>query len=88
MQVQRGLGSSKLAIASVGGTINFLTRSADMKQGGVIRLGIGGNDFLKHHLHTIQENTKWLVFIILNEQTIWFNIHPKTEYEYMLISLR
>ncbi|MDV3742440.1 TonB-dependent receptor [Elizabethkingia anophelis] len=47
MQVQRGLGSSKLAIASVGGTMNFLTRSADMKQGGVIRLGIGNNDFLK-----------------------------------------
>ncbi|MEH7887655.1 TonB-dependent receptor [Elizabethkingia meningoseptica] len=47
MQVQRGLGSSKLAIASVGGTVNFLTRSADMKQGGVIRLGVGNNDFLK-----------------------------------------
>ncbi|NIF05539.1 TonB-dependent receptor [Chryseobacterium sp. Tr-659] len=47
MQVQRGLGSSKLAIASVGGTLNFLTRSADMKQGGVVRLGIGNNDFLK-----------------------------------------
>ncbi|GAE63753.1 Outer membrane receptor proteins, mostly Fe transport [Chryseobacterium indologenes] len=47
MQVQRGLGSSKLAIASVGGTMNFLTRSADMKQGGVIRLGVGNNDYLK-----------------------------------------
>lgn len=47
MQVQRGLGSSKLAIASVGGTMNFLTSSADMKQGGAVRLGIGNNDFLK-----------------------------------------
>lgn len=47
LQVQRGLGSSKLAIASVGGTMNFLTRAADMKQGGTIRLGIGNNDFLK-----------------------------------------
>ena len=47
MQVQRGLGSSKLAIASVGGTLNFVTRAADMKQGGVVRLGIGNNDFLK-----------------------------------------
>jgi hypothetical protein len=34
MQVQRGLGSSKLAIASVGGTMNFLTRAADMKREG------------------------------------------------------
>jgi iron complex outermembrane receptor protein len=28
IQVQRGLGSSKLAISSVGGTINVLTRAA------------------------------------------------------------
>jgi outer membrane receptor protein involved in Fe transport len=47
MQVQRGLGSSKLAIASVGGTLNFITRAADMKQGGVVRLGLGNNDFFK-----------------------------------------
>ena len=47
LQVQRGLGSSKLAIASVGGTMNFITKSADMKKGGVVRLGVGNNDFLK-----------------------------------------
>ncbi|WP_326981836.1 TonB-dependent receptor [Chryseobacterium sp. MYb264] len=47
MQVQRGLGSSKLAIASVGGTMNFITKSSDMKKGGVIRLGVGNNDYLK-----------------------------------------
>lgn len=47
IQTQRGLGSSKLGIASVGGTINFITRSADMKKGGVIRLGVGNNDYLK-----------------------------------------
>lgn len=47
LQVQRGLGSSKLAIASVGGTMNFITKSADMKRGGVIRLGVGNNDYLK-----------------------------------------
>ena len=47
IQVQRGLGSSKLAIASVGGSLNFITRAADMKQGGVVRLGLGNNDFFK-----------------------------------------
>lgn len=47
MQVQRGLGSSKLAIASVGGTMNFLTKSADMKKGGIIRLGVGNDDYFK-----------------------------------------
>lgn len=47
MQVQRGLGSSKLAIASVGGTVNILTRAADKKQGGIVSLGVGNNDYLK-----------------------------------------
>uniref|UniRef100_A0AAU6WRW2 TonB-dependent receptor n=1 Tax=Chryseobacterium endophyticum TaxID=1854762 RepID=A0AAU6WRW2_9FLAO len=47
IQVQRGLGSSKLAIASVGGTMNFITKSADMKKGGIVRLGVGNNDYLK-----------------------------------------
>lgn len=47
MQVQRGLGSSKLAIASVGGTINILTRAADKKQGGVVSLTVGNDDYVK-----------------------------------------
>ncbi|MFJ1490938.1 TonB-dependent receptor [Capnocytophaga canis] len=36
MQVQRGLGASKLAIPSVGGTVNIVMRSAFMKQGGMV----------------------------------------------------
>ncbi|USD26397.1 TonB-dependent receptor [Flagellimonas marinaquae] len=47
MQVQRGLGSSKLAISSVGGTINVITKAADLKEGGVISAGVGNNDYLK-----------------------------------------
>ena len=33
MQVQRGLGASKLAIPAVGGTINILTNAAEFKKG-------------------------------------------------------
>jgi hypothetical protein len=47
MQVQRGLGSSKLAISSVGGTINILTKSSDMKEGGSFSSGFGNADYLK-----------------------------------------
>lgn len=47
MQVQRGLGSSKLAIASVGGTINVITRSADKKRGGAVSLGLGNDGYYK-----------------------------------------
>jgi CarboxypepD_reg-like domain/TonB-dependent Receptor Plug Domain/TonB dependent receptor len=47
MQVQRGLGSSKLAISSVGGTINIITKSSDLKQGGTIYAGTANDDYLK-----------------------------------------
>lgn len=47
MQVQRGLGSSKLAISSVGGTINVITRTSDMKEGGSIATSVANNNYLK-----------------------------------------
>lgn len=47
MQVQRGLGSSKLAISSVGGTINVLTRSADQHKGGKVSGAVGNDGYLK-----------------------------------------
>jgi outer membrane receptor protein involved in Fe transport len=47
IQVQRGLGASKLAIASVGGTINVVTRTSDMKEGGIISSAVGNDNFLK-----------------------------------------
>lgn len=43
VQVQRGLGSSKLAISSVGGTINIISKTTDQNEGGWVRL-MGGND--------------------------------------------
>ncbi|WP_188652078.1 TonB-dependent receptor [Yeosuana aromativorans] len=43
MQVQRGLGASKVAVPSIGGTINILTKTTDAEQGGNISMG-GGND--------------------------------------------
>lgn len=47
MQVQRGLGSSKLAISSVGGTINVLTRAADKAKGGSVSATVGNDNYLK-----------------------------------------
>ena len=47
MQVQRGLGSSKLAISSVGGTINVITKSTEKEQGGVVSFGGGNDGYLK-----------------------------------------
>ena len=47
IQVQRGLGSSKLAVSSVGGTINVVTRSADKAEGGMIKQSFGNDNYLK-----------------------------------------
>ncbi|WP_343559835.1 TonB-dependent receptor [Sphingobacterium sp.] len=47
VQIQRGLGSSKLAISSVGGTINFVTKSTDMKEGGFVRTTVGNDMLMK-----------------------------------------
>ncbi len=43
VQVQRGLGASRLAISSVGGTVNIISKTTDKKEGGFVRL-LGGND--------------------------------------------
>jgi len=47
IQVQRGLGSSKLAVSSVGGTINVVTRSADKAEGGMVKASVGNDGYLK-----------------------------------------
>ncbi len=47
VQVQRGLGSSKLAISSVGGTVNIVTRTIDKEQGGFVRFMYGNDNYLK-----------------------------------------
>ena len=41
IQIQRGLGASKIAIPSVGGTMNILTKGTGNKQGGTIKQSIG-----------------------------------------------
>ena len=47
IQVQRGLGSSKLAISSVGGTVNIVTKTIDNREGGFVQQMIGNDDYTK-----------------------------------------
>lgn len=47
MQVQRGLGASKVAVPSIGGTINILTQNTDAQQGGDVYYGIGNDNYRK-----------------------------------------
>lgn len=47
IQIQRGLGSSKLAISSVGGTTNIIMKTTDAHQGGWAKLTYGNNNYIK-----------------------------------------
>ncbi len=50
MQVQRGLGASKLSIPSIGGTINILTKGIDSKRSINVKQEFGNNGFLRTDL--------------------------------------
>lgn len=45
IQVQRGLGASKLALPSVGGTVNIITKGIDERQGGILKQELGNDGF-------------------------------------------
>lgn len=47
MQVQRGLGASKVAVPSIGGTINILTQNTDAEEGGNVFFGVGNDSYQK-----------------------------------------
>lgn len=47
MQVQRGLGASKVAVPSIGGTINIISKSTDAEEGGNISMATGNDGYQK-----------------------------------------
>jgi len=47
IQIQRGLGSSSLAVPSVGGTVSIFTRAAEKTQGGKVSVTSGNDNYLK-----------------------------------------
>lgn len=47
LQIQRGLGASKLAVPSVGGSINIITNAADLRKGGSVGLSVGNDGYTK-----------------------------------------
>ena len=48
MQVQRGLGASKVAVPSIGGTVNILSKTTDMEKGGNIFTSTGNDGYQKY----------------------------------------
>ncbi|WP_158974725.1 TonB-dependent receptor [Cellulophaga sp. L1A9] len=48
MQVQRGLGASKIAVPSIGGTINIVTKTTDVEEGGSIYASLANDGYEKY----------------------------------------
>ncbi len=48
MQVQRGLGASKVAVPSIGGTINILSKTTDVVKGGNVFTSVGNDGYQKY----------------------------------------
>ncbi|MEG9327658.1 Outer membrane receptor proteins, mostly Fe transport [Salinimicrobium catena] len=47
MQVQRGLGASKVAVPSIGGTVNIVTKTTDAEEGGNLFATTGNDGYMK-----------------------------------------
>ncbi len=71
MQVQRGLGASRLAISSVGGTINIITQSTDANRGGTLLYGIGHDGYRQESvtLSTGMMDNGWAVTALGGRRT-------------------
>ncbi|NCB69025.1 MAG: TonB-dependent receptor [Bacteroidia bacterium] len=65
MQVQRGLGASKVAAPSVGGSINIVTKSTEAKKGGSISYAIGNDGYNKYSFNVSTGlNNGWAVTLL------------------------
>jgi outer membrane cobalamin receptor len=47
IQIQRGLGASRLAVPSVGGTVSIFTKAAQKQEGGSVLQMVGNNGYIK-----------------------------------------
>ena len=82
MQVQRGLGASKVAAPSLGGSINVLTRSTDAIKGGSVSYGIGNDGYEKigFSVSTGLTANNWAI-TLLGSKTTSKGYIQGTEYE-------
>ncbi len=82
MQVQRGLGASKVAAPSLGGSINIVTRSTDAKKGGAVSYAIGSDGYNKvaFSVSTGLTEKNWAI-TLLGAKTVGNGYVQGTEYE-------
>ena len=66
MQVQRGLGASKVAAPSVGGSINIVTKSTEAKKGGSASYSVGDHGYNKmsFNISTGLSESGWAITLL------------------------
>ena len=69
IQIQRGLGASRLAVPSVGGTISIFTKAADKNEGGSISQTSGNNGYTKTSVvyNTGKDANGWATSVLLSK---------------------
>jgi len=69
IQIQRGLGASKLAVPSVGGTVSIFTKSAERAQGGSFTQLLGNDGYSKTTMayNTGLNENGWSTSILLSK---------------------
>ena len=82
LQIQRGLGASKVAAPSLGGSINVVTRSTDAIKGGSVSYGIGNDGYAKigFAVSTCLTANNWAI-TLLGSKTTSNGYIQGTEYE-------
>lgn len=69
IQIQRGLGASRLAVPSVGGTVSIFTKAADKAEGGSLSQTIGNNGYTKTTAvyNTGKDEKGWATSVLLSK---------------------
>ena len=69
IQIQRGLGASRLAVPSVGGTVSIFTKSADKAEGGSFYQGFGNDGYTKTSVayNTGLNENGWATSVLLSK---------------------
>ncbi|WP_164974185.1 TonB-dependent receptor [Filimonas effusa] len=70
VQVQRGLGASKLSVAAVGGNINIVTKATEMEKGGQVSATTGNDNYMKYTFgYNTGKNKNGLALSVLGSYT-------------------
>jgi hypothetical protein len=68
IQIQRGLGASRLAVPSVGGTVSIFTKATEVQKGGNVSQSIGNDGYSKTTIgyNTGKNEDGWAVSLLMS----------------------